>query len=274
MRYMILLIIILLAACQPVQPEGHTGCQEGEIDINGNCQPVTENTLFSQDLDTYVESNEITGDVSGFLAMPKQAASYPGVVMIHEWWGLNNNIKQMAKILAKEGYTVFAIDLYNGEVATDSGKARELATAVRNNPQQAITQMKKAVQYLKNDLKVTHVASLGWCFGGGQSLQLSLNENLDATIIYYGSLIDDQTELSVIDTPVLGIFGEKDSSISKASVNSFESSLNALEITNEIYIYPGVGHAFANPSGSNYAESETLDAWDKTISFLDKHLKN
>jgi carboxymethylenebutenolidase len=128
------------------------------------------------------------------------------------------------------------------------------------------------VLYLRNHGS-NQIGSLGWCFGGQQSLQLSLNEPLDATVIYYGNLVNDTALLSSIKKPVLGIFGSNDTSISVQSVAAFESSLDALNISNEIYMYPGVGHAFANPSNPNFAPNETIDAWQKTLAFLDGNLK-
>lgn len=252
----------------------HIGCQEDEIDVDGNCVPAQQNNaeLFGQDLDMYVDSRDVEGEVLGFLAEPKADGNYPGVIMIHEWWGLNDNIKEMAKLLAKEGYVVFAIDLYGGEVAEDSAKARELATSVRSNPDKAVAEMKAATAYLKGK-GVERMGSLGWCFGGQQSLALSLNEEIDATVIYYGSLVDDPEQLKNIDGPVLGIFGSEDTSIPVDSVMSFESALNEVGIENDINVYEGVGHAFANPSGSNYAEQETRDAWAKTVAFLNAELK-
>jgi carboxymethylenebutenolidase len=197
--------------------------------------------------------------------------------MIHEWWGVNDNIKEMADELASEGYVVLAADLYNGEVATDPNHARELSSSVRENPQQAITNLQSAVQYLASlpNVNSSRIASLGWCFGGGQSLQLALNSEqhpLAATVIYYGNLVNDTNELSKIKWPVLGIFGDQDNSIPVDSVRAFGRGLNETGVTNEIYIYPGVGHAFANPSGDNYAPQETTDAWQKTLTFLDKYL--
>jgi carboxymethylenebutenolidase len=207
----------------------------------------------------------------------EQQKNLPAVVMIHEWWGLNNNIKDMANELASEGYVVLAADLFNGEVATDPSRARELSSSVGDNPEQAITNLQSAVQYLASlpNVNSSRIASLGWCFGGGQSLQLALNSEqnpLAATVIYYGNLVNDANEISKIKWPVLGIFGDQDQSISVESVNAFEQALNEIGITNEIYIYPGVGHAFANPSGDNYAPEETADAWQKTLAFLDKYL--
>ena len=118
------------------------------------------------------------------------------------------------------------------------------------------------------------IASLGWCFGGGQSLRLALAEKLDATVIYYGNLVTNEDDLSRINWPVLGIFGEQDQSIPVTTVKEFESSLNKLGIKNSINVYPGVGHAFANPSGASYAPEATQDAWKKTLEiFLDTNLK-
>jgi carboxymethylenebutenolidase len=206
-----------------------------------------------------------------------QQQKLPAVVMIHEWWGLNDNIKEMADELAGEGYVVLGADLYNGEVATDPNRARELSSSVGENPQQAITNLQSAVQYLASlpNVNSSRIAGLGWCFGGGQSLQLALNSEqhpLAATVIYYGNLVNDTSELSKIKWPVLGIFGDQDNSIPVDSVRAFGRGLNETGVTNEIYIYPGVGHAFANPSGDNYAPQETADAWQKTLTFLDKYV--
>jgi carboxymethylenebutenolidase len=223
---------------------------------------------------------------SGYLVYPDtanatdtsgQQQKLPAVVMVHEWWGLNDHIKDMADELAREGYVVLAADLYNGEVAADPNRARELSSSVRESPEQAISNLQSAVQYLASlpNVNSSRIASLGWCFGGGQALQLALNSEqnpLAATVIYYGNLVNDTSELSKINWPVLGVFGDQDQSIPVESVNAFERALNETGITNEIYIYPGVGHAFANPSGDNYAPEETVDAWEKTLAFLKKYV--
>lgn len=261
----------------PAEQMVHLGCQEDEVDQDGKCVPAEQNntSLFEQDLDQFVDSSDIETDgAMGFVAEPKNAGDYPGVVMMHEWWGLNDNVKYMAKLLAKEGYRVFAVDLYNGEVATDSDTAGKLAGAVRANPEGAIRTMKSAMRYLLETKKVPKIASLGWCFGGQQSLQLALNDKLDATVIYYGQLVNDKEQLKNISWPVLGIFGAADTGIPVQSVIGFQTALIQLGIENEVQIYPGVGHAFANPSGSNYAPEETIDAWERTIKFLDTSLKS
>jgi len=230
------------------------------------------------------------GNASGYLVYPAASSSsiknnatgnnqtLPAVVMIHENKGLNDNIKNMANLLAKEGYVVLAVDLFNGEVTSDQKRASELSQAIRDNPDPAITNLKSAVKYLASlpNVNPEKIASLGWCFGGQQSLQLALNSKdhpLAATIIYYGRLVTEQETLSKIKWPVLGIFGDQDESIPVTTVEQFEQALTENGITNQILIYKGVGHAFANPSGENYAPNETKGAWYKTISFLNKYVK-
>lgn len=225
--------------------------------------------LSSEGIDIHTESVAYFGTTTGFYAEPVEAGEYPGVVMIHEWWGLNDNIKQMAEALAKEGYRVLAVDLF-GKVAT----TREEASAQIGSLNQAVAleNLKAAAQFLR-DKKATKLASLGWCFGGGQSLKLGLSgEALDALVIYYGQLSTSSDELKAVKAPVLGIFGETDASIPPETVRAFESVLGSLGIEKEIYTYSGVGHAFANPSGQNFAPEETKDAWEKTLAFLKKHL--
>ena len=236
-------------------------------------KPQIKNSEMLEDEGVYTVSTQTVTyfeNSQGFLAKPQEPGNYPGVIMIHEWWGLNNNIKDMAKQLASKGYVVLAVDLYEGKVATTSDEARQYVSSL--NQEKAVANMKAAKAYVKSQGS-TKIASLGWCFGGGQSLQLALNEPLDATVIYYGNLITNETQLSSIKWPVLGIFGDQDTSIPVATVNGFDSALENLNIENEIYIYEGVGHAFANPSGMNYAPQQTQDAWIKTVNFLNKHLK-
>ena len=201
----------------------------------------------------------------------------PAVIMIHENKGLNDNIKKMANLLARNGYVVLAVDLFKGEVTTDRNRSSELSQYVGDNQDIATANLKSAVKYLSSlpNVNPEKIVSLGWCFGGGESLQLALNSQdhpVAATIIYYGRLLTDNASLAKIKWPVLGIFGDQDKSISVDSVKAFEMALNSNGIPNEIYIYKGVGHAFANPSGENYAPKETRDAWQKTLAFLEKHV--
>jgi len=181
-------------------------------------------------------------------------------------------VKEMADKLASQGYVVLAVDLYNGKVASTSEQARQYVTSYDST--NGIDNMNSATTYLDEIFSPEKIGSIGWCFGGGQSLQLALNnDEMDATVIYYGSLVTDTETLSSIQWPVLGIFAELDKGITVDTVNVFESSLNELEIQNDITIYSGVDHAFANPSGDRYAPEESKDAWNKTLEFLESNLK-
>lgn len=209
---------------------------------------------------------------NGYLVKPTTDGQYPAVIMIHEWWGLNENIQDMAEKLASHGYVVFAVDLYDGEIATTSDEARQLRSSF--DEQYGMENLNVAVKYLQEQHTPEKIGSIGWCFGGGQSLNLALNnEDMDATVIYYGSLVTDQETLSTINWPILGIFAELDQGIPPQQVNDFKSALEELEIPNEIHIYPKVNHAFANPSGERYAPEASMDAWQKTIEFFEANLK-
>lgn len=245
-------------------------------DKNSSVQLENKTVNYFEKASGYLVYPTLTSSVETNITS-KSNNTLPAIVMIHENKGLNENIKSMANLLAKEGYVILAVDLFNGEVTTDQKRASELTQAIRDNPSGAIANLKSAVTYLNSlsNVNPDKIASLGWCFGGQQSLQLALNSEehpLSATVIYYGRLVTEPETLSKIHWPVLGIFGDQDKSIPVESVKKFEEALNANGITNEIYIYKGVGHAFANPSGDNYAPEETQIAWEKTISFLKKYL--
>lgn len=241
--------------------------------ISDDMNSQTNSEMLDEDSGVEVESSDVAyhETAQGYYVEPVVEGNYPGVVMVHEWWGLNQNIKDTAEQLAQKGYRVLAVDLYNGVVATTSAQAQQLRTTLTN--EQAVANMQAATDYLREQGS-TRIASLGWCFGGGKALELALSgENLDATVIYYGQLVEDPERLSTIKWPILGIFGDQDTSIPVESVRNFEEGLNVNNIENEIHIYPGVGHAFANPSGDNYAPEETMDAWQKTLAFLENNLK-
>jgi carboxymethylenebutenolidase len=261
----ILLIAILgglqLAPSFNFRNEGEV--KNSEIMRNGNSTAVT-----------ILDELEYFPGAKGYFVRPEAvppAGGYPGIVMIHENRGLRPETKDAAETLAKEGYMVLAVDLLGG-VAEDQTGAKALTS--KFDQKVGVANMRAATEYLRKEGAVK-VASLGWCFGGKQSVELSISgEKLDATVVYYGGNMATTTEkLNPIKWPVLGIFGDKDQVIPVEMIKTFESSLNTLGISNEIYIYPGVGHAFANPSGANYAPEETKDAWEKTLIFLNKNLK-
>jgi carboxymethylenebutenolidase len=216
--------------------------------------------------------------VVGYLARPADATEpLPGLIVIHEWWGLNDNIETMTQRLAGEGYTALAVDLYGGQVAQTPDRAKELMQAALQNPTLQEDNLRQAYQYLGTQQKAPKIASIGWCFGGGWSLRtaLLLPDQLDAAVIYYGAQLEtDPDKLSTLQMPILGLFGSLDTNPSPATVHEFESNLNALDKTAEIKIYEGANHAFANPSGTRYNAEAAEDAWKRTLAFLDRYLKS
>lgn len=215
-------------------------------------------------------------ELRGFLAQPAGAElrpddGLPGLILIHEWWGLNENIETMARRFAERGYVALAVDLYRGEVAEDPERARELTQTVEEEP--ALENLRQAARYLAQEQRSPRIGVVGWCFGGAWSLQaaLGLPDEIDAAVVYYGRLVDDR--LAQLEAPLLGIFGAEDSSIPVEDVRRFESTLQELGKDAEIHLYEGAGHAFANPSGERYVPEAAEDAWEETLTFLAEHLK-
>ena len=215
------------------------------------------------------------GEHKGYLALPAglaAGAKAPGVVMIHEWWGLNDHIRSQADTLAREGYVVLAVDLFGGKYATTADQARGLTGGL--DQAAATANLTGAVSYLRARPDVGKVASLGWCFGGGQSLKLlQAQKDLAAGVIYYGSLESDPEKVRGLP-PILGIFGKLDQGPSPAQVQAFEQALTTADVRHEIHSYEGAGHAFANPTGGErYRPEAAADAWAKTLAFLSAHTK-
>lgn len=234
--------------------------------IEAQCETLPEGEIVSY------KSGEDT--VSGFLVTPEGKGPFPAIAVIHEWWGLNDQIKGEAIKLAKEGYIALAVDLYRGKVTTDSEEAHELLRGLSED--RAVRDMLAAVSYLKTlpDLKKDKIGSIGWCMGGGYSLSLAINSpDLDASVIYYGRLVTDKEQLSRINAPVIGFFGEEDRGISPGSVKAFEKEMKALGKDVSVYIYPDAGHGFANKESRSYNAIAAEDAWKKVLAFFEKHLE-
>ena len=213
--------------------------------------------------------------VNALLYTPKGKGPFPAIVVIHEWWGLNDWVKEQASKLADQGYVALAIDLYRGKVATTPDEAHEI---MRGVPQDRATRdLLAATSYLRSQKNVDpkRVGSIGWCMGGGYSLDLALNDpQLRAAVINYGHLATDDATLKKINAAILGIFGGQDRGIPVADVNKFESQLKALGKKVEIHIFPDAGHAFENPNNKQgYRADDAAQAWKFTVDFLAKDLK-
>ncbi len=205
----------------------------------------------------------------GYLSLPSGASeNVPTVLVIHEWWGLNDHIRHWADRVAAAGYAALAVDLYGGTVATTREEAMRAMGEV--DPEEARARLAAALWYARNHprLGAPRVVALGWCFGGTWSLETArMDPDLDGAVIYYGRLTRDREELASIRARVLGIFGTQDPSIPNADVDRFEADLAALGIEHRILRYPAA-HAFANPSGGNYDAPHAEAAWTEVRAFL------
>lgn len=221
---------------------------------------------------TYKSGNET---VNAVLFTPDGNGPFPALVVIHEWWGLNDWVKEQAQKLAGQGYETLAIDLYRGKVATTPEEAHEIMRGVPED--RANRDLLAAYDYLASQSNVNKnkIGAIGWCMGGGYALDLALAQpKLAVAVINYGHLATDDAQLKKINAKILGIFGGQDRGIPPDSVRTFEQQLKKLGKSIEIKIYPDAGHAFENPNNKDgYRAEDAQDAWKLTLDFLNKNLK-
>ena len=215
-----------------------------------------------------------TGDRKhvGYLSQPDNDKTKSALIVIHEWWGLNEDIHLMTDQLAALGYSTLAVDLYDGESADGVREAFQLSTNLSKNEEGALANLRQAYDYLEKELGAEKIGIIGWCLGGKWSLRgaLMLPQEIDATVIYYGSLVNDKQKLAALEMPIIGFVGTKDRLLQEFI--EFDKNLKELEKDSVIHIYDGAKHAFANASGIAYEESAAEDSWKKTVDFLNKHL--
>ncbi len=213
--------------------------------------------------------------VQGILYTPAGKGPFPALIVIHEWWGLNDWVKDQASKLADQGYAALAVDLYRGKVATTPDMAHEIMRGVPED--RAKRGLHAAFEFLASqpNVKKDRIGSIGWCMGGGYSLDVALQEpTLAATVINYGHLATDTDALKKINAPILGLFGAQDRGITPADVNKFKTTMDQLGKKVEIKIYDDAGHAFENPNNQDgYRAADAADAWKRTEDFLAATLK-
>jgi len=218
--------------------------------------------------------------VQAYAVRPMRAGLYPGVVIIHEWWGLNSQIKGVADRAAEAGYVAIAPDLYRGKLGTDAGLAHELMRGLNEN--YAVDVIKSAVGWLRAyDAKAVRrgpgrempVATIGFCMGGRLSLATAINRaDIQAAVMFYGSVETDPQALRPLAVPLLGIFGNEDRGIPLDQIKAFEAALKEAGKDATVIVYPGVGHAFFNEERPGHDREASHDAWERTRMFLAEKL--
>lgn len=213
--------------------------------------------------------------VKGYFVFPEDMIdSLPAIILIHEWWGLDDRVRAIADRIAGQGFVVLAIDLFDGQTATSSGDARQLMLRIVEEPKFAAENIRRAYDWVLETTGATTVGVVGYGFGGGWSLNaaIELPEKLDAAVIFYGQISGHQETLAPITAPLLGFFGADDNIIPADSVVQFETALNSLGIEHEIELYPGAKGGFASLGNRNYNKDLELKSWARMLEFLHRHL--
>lgn len=221
---------------------------------------------------TYPSGSET---VSGYLALPSGPGKHPAIIVIHEWWGLNDWVKQQAEKFAGQGYVALAVDLYRGQSAKTPDDAHILMRGLPDD--RGLRDLEAAFTYLASrpDVISTKIGSIGWCMGGGWSIKLAEDQpKLAAFVVNYGPLPTDAAIIAKIKAPMLGNFGADDKGIPPSAVQAFESAMKKDGASPDIKIYDGAGHAFQNPNNKDGYRPEAAADSDKRIdSFFAKTLK-
>ncbi len=213
-------------------------------------------------------------DLTGYLALPEGVAQAPGVIVIQEWWGLNDQIKGVADRLASAGYVALAPDLYHGVVTSEPDEARKQVMALDRDA--AVAEIGAAGDYLLTlpDVQGSKVGVIGFCMGGMLVLRSALDaKNLGAAVAFYGSPLTAE-EVAQVNVPVLGLYGADDTGIAVADVEAMDAAMTDAGATHEIHIYDGAQHAFFNEQRpESYNAEAALDGWQRTLGWLQTYLQ-
>lgn len=214
------------------------------------------------------------GSTSGHMARPSGKGPWPTVIVIQEWWGLDEQTKSIADRIAGLGYLVFAPDLFHGESAR-LGDSERATALVQKYGAGAPLELHRLYDGLKGHPDCNgKIASVGFCFGGRMSLALGLGRPLNAVCMFYGGGMQQLfDQLSQLKSPVLGLFGDKDQSIPVGTVEQFDKLLDQVGAEHEVVVYPNSGHAFfRDRDPSVYKPEAAKDAWVRLTKFFSKHL--
>ena len=221
----------------------------------------------------YVDGDTLT---TGYLAVPEGAGPFPALVIVHEWNGLQDRVRQLADDFADEGYVTLAADLFQGRTGSNPDENMALVREAQADQPAMIANLNAAVAYLKGRPDVTgRVGAMGWCFGGGVALSFGLDgDNHEATAIFYGRLVDDPEVVARLDHEVYGTFAALDQGPSPESVAAFEAALQAAGIENDLHIYDDVGHGFwlRVDGDPEVRTAPAEDAWQRLKAYLERTL--
>ena len=266
------LCLALVLAVPPLAAEDKVPVKPTEGDqlppaIVGDAGPLAGSNVTYYDGDAKAQ---------GYLAIPEGDGPFPAVILIHEWNGLVERVKETADSFAAEGYIALAADLYSGRLGANPQENMKLVTETLEKPEMLIANLDAAVKFLEARSDTTgKVATIGWCYGGGVALSYALGSDAhDGTAIFYGRLLADPAEMEHIHHPVYGTFVEKDRGIPLETVNQFVEALRSAGIENDVHIYDEVNHGFWLHVDSDAAKNTpaAVDAWKRLKEYLNKVL--
>lgn len=216
--------------------------------------------------------------IHAYVAAPSTPVKCPALIVVQEWWGLNDHIKDIARRFAAEGYVAVAPDLYSrmGHVqTTDSKEAGKFMSRLKQD--EVLSDLSATVTYIQKapEVDADRVGITGFCMGGGYALTLPcVNEGVKAAVPFYGPIPNPDTPIQSLGCPILYLYGEDDGWITKADVQRLVGALKKYHKPGEVKTYPGASHAFFNDTRKEvYKPAEAQDAWQRTLAFFKQHLQ-
>ncbi|MCB0160237.1 MAG: dienelactone hydrolase family protein [Caldilineaceae bacterium] len=262
---------VLLAACSPVlDPSMMTPNPVVDEEATANQPAVGEMTTSDGVVSGMVAYPDPDGEeLTGHLAYPEGDGAHPGIIVIQEWWGLNDHIKDVADRFAAAGYVALAPDLYKGQVATEPDEARKLVMEL--DMAEAVNEIQAAMDYLlaQENVAGDKAGIVGFCMGGRLVLMTGLaSDDVGAAVAYYGSPLTPE-EAANFKAPLMGHYGTADQGIPVEGVETMGQAMTDAGIENEIYIYDGAQHAFFNDTrASSYDADAAAASWERTLGWF------
>jgi carboxymethylenebutenolidase len=213
-------------------------------------------------------------EIAGYLSEPDDEEATAGLIVIQEWWGLTEDIKEIADRYSAAGYLAFAPDLYHGQAATEPDEARKLAMSMERDV--AAQEIDAAIGWMKSEHDLAKVGCVGYCMGGGLTLATAIRptSNVDAVHVYYGGGMPSAEQIATIRVPVLGSYGGADEGIPVEQVDMLRATLKEHGVPNDIKVYPGAEHSFFNDTRPAYHEDASMDSWMKSVEWFEQYLQN